>query len=256
MKPLRRNTEAELDAFERVCLQLNGFDGRVGAEWADGWLTALALMLRPPPFDDWVGRLAGDAFERAFADPEDRERARAALEGRLAVLLNMLDAESLDEAPDSPRLVPLLNEWTDEDRTRVREEEGLSDEEEAALVTGAEWAEGFFAGMADLGEDAWPQPADDAQAETMTLILGAVHALRLPDGSEAMRQHLGLAPGDACPDRDALLDDALFAVQDMKLWMVDNAPRPVTRHVDKPPGRNDPCPCGSGKKYKKCHGAS
>jgi hypothetical protein len=22
------------------------------------------------------------------------------------------------------------------------------------------------------------------------------------------------------------------------------------------PGRNDPCPCGSGKKYKKCHGAT
>ena len=21
-------------------------------------------------------------------------------------------------------------------------------------------------------------------------------------------------------------------------------------------GRNDPCPCGSGKKYKKCHGSS
>jgi len=21
------------------------------------------------------------------------------------------------------------------------------------------------------------------------------------------------------------------------------------------PGRNDPCPCGSGKKFKKCHGA-
>jgi uncharacterized protein YecA (UPF0149 family) len=20
-------------------------------------------------------------------------------------------------------------------------------------------------------------------------------------------------------------------------------------------GRNDPCPCGSGRKYKKCHGA-
>ncbi|MEK6913183.1 MAG: SEC-C metal-binding domain-containing protein [Nanoarchaeota archaeon] len=20
-------------------------------------------------------------------------------------------------------------------------------------------------------------------------------------------------------------------------------------------GRNDPCPCGSGKKYKRCHGA-
>jgi SEC-C motif-containing protein len=28
---------------------------------------------------------------------------------------------------------------------------------------------------------------------------------------------------------------------------------PVRREVH--PGRNDPCSCGSGKKYKKCHGA-
>ena len=26
-------------------------------------------------------------------------------------------------------------------------------------------------------------------------------------------------------------------------------------HASDEPGRNDPCPCGSGKKYKKCHGA-
>ena len=30
-------------------------------------------------------------------------------------------------------------------------------------------------------------------------------------------------------------------------------PRPV--HVEEKIGRNDPCPCGSGKKYKNCHGA-
>ncbi len=30
------------------------------------------------------------------------------------------------------------------------------------------------------------------------------------------------------------------------------APAPV--HSEKKAGRNDPCPCGSGKKYKKCHG--
>jgi preprotein translocase subunit SecA len=27
------------------------------------------------------------------------------------------------------------------------------------------------------------------------------------------------------------------------------------RHAGEKVGRNDPCPCGSGKKYKKCHGA-
>ncbi|HEX8537831.1 MAG TPA: SEC-C metal-binding domain-containing protein, partial [Cystobacter sp.] len=40
------------------------------------------------------------------------------------------------------------------------------------------------------------------------------------------------------------------------------APRPAaTRQAAAPSGgpkvgRNDPCPCGSGKKYKKCHGAN
>jgi len=29
-------------------------------------------------------------------------------------------------------------------------------------------------------------------------------------------------------------------------------PQPVT--VEKHAGRNEPCPCGSGKKYKQCHG--
>ena len=33
-----------------------------------------------------------------------------------------------------------------------------------------------------------------------------------------------------------------------------SAPRPVQRAGDKI-GRNEPCPCGSGKKYKRCHGA-
>ena len=35
----------------------------------------------------------------------------------------------------------------------------------------------------------------------------------------------------------------------------DEPKKPVARSSDKV-GRNDPCPCGSGKKYKKCHGAN
>ena len=30
--------------------------------------------------------------------------------------------------------------------------------------------------------------------------------------------------------------------------------KPMPVHVEKKAGRNDPCPCGSGKKYKNCHG--
>jgi uncharacterized protein YecA (UPF0149 family) len=42
------------------------------------------------------------------------------------------------------------------------------------------------------------------------------------------------------PSTDELLVDAKP--------FVDAKPLP-------PVGRNDPCPCGGGKKYKKCHGA-
>jgi SEC-C motif domain protein len=35
----------------------------------------------------------------------------------------------------------------------------------------------------------------------------------------------------------------------------DELKNPTVRYETPPPGRNDPCPCGSGKKYKKCHGA-
>jgi preprotein translocase subunit SecA len=35
----------------------------------------------------------------------------------------------------------------------------------------------------------------------------------------------------------------------------DDSSGPRTVAVGQKVGRNDPCPCGSGKKYKKCHGA-
>ena len=34
-----------------------------------------------------------------------------------------------------------------------------------------------------------------------------------------------------------------------------NGSQPTQRRIGDKVGRNDPCPCGSGKKYKKCHGA-
>ena len=40
-------------------------------------------------------------------------------------------------------------------------------------------------------------------------------------------------------------------------WLVPATHRPPSqRRTGDKVGRNDPCPCGSGKKYKKCHGAT
>jgi SEC-C motif domain protein len=53
-----------------------------------------------------------------------------------------------------------------------------------------------------------------------------------------------------------LHERARFAKEDNHWYYVDGEivpPKPYVRETPKV-GRNEPCPCGSGKKYKKCHG--
>ena len=49
-------------------------------------------------------------------------------------------------------------------------------------------------------------------------------------------------------------DDVLS--EERRAEIVKEFKRSKTVHKEKQPGRNDPCPCGSGKKYKKCCGAA
>ncbi len=46
---------------------------------------------------------------------------------------------------------------------------------------------------------------------------------------------------------------SLTSAEDDSLQLSPEALKPFTREAEKV-GRNDPCPCGSGKKYKQCHG--
>ena len=52
-------------------------------------------------------------------------------------------------------------------------------------------------------------------------------------------------------------EKSLFEREDGEWKFVtgDELKNPTVRYETPKPGRNDPCPCGSGKKYKKCHGA-
>ena len=71
------------------------------------------------------------------------------------------------------------------------------------------------------------------------------------------------APDENIPDATSkVAGPAAVATQTTSSASMGNAqpaPRTVVKDKDDPyanVGRNDPCPCGSGKKYKKCHGAS
>lgn len=49
-------------------------------------------------------------------------------------------------------------------------------------------------------------------------------------------------------------DAAISLIERIKDYLKQNMSEPKPVKVEKKPGRNDPCDCGSGKKYKKCHG--
>lgn len=227
MKPLPPHDDALLDAFDTVCRRLGGFDARLDTEWADGYLTALLAGPRTAGPSEWLPALCGDAFERAFADPDDVTQAMQALLGRWNTIARELDAESLLDAPDALRLRPLLLEAPADDPATD------------APPLGARWAEGFLQAVGDFAAD-WDAPLDDEALAERDRALGAVRALALPPG--ALEAYVRSAyPGDA-PDRDTLIDEACFAVQDLRVFWIDHAPRPATLRVERKPGRNDPCP--------------
>jgi uncharacterized protein len=250
---LRESSPAELQAFETTCQRLAGFDRALSAEWIDGWLTALAAGPRAVAIDEWLPRLTGDAFERAFADPPDRRQALASLRARHAVLAEQLAPDALLDEPDALRIAPLMAAWDEAARAEAVAEGWITAERTAELVTGAVWAEGFLQAVQDFAAD-WSVPEDDAEA--FGQLLGMVQALSFDEGSTELARHVAATYPDGAPDRDRLIDDACYAIQDLRVAWLDWAPKPETRRIDKLPGRNDPCPCGSGRKFKRCHGAA
>ena len=233
MKLRRDNTEAELDALQTVADRLSGFEPAINAEWLDG---AFAALLCGPSVPEGpasvMTALVGDNWARAFGDPDDVAQATAALDARWRALRSQLDPDLLWEDPDRLQLSPLL----------------LDPGAEADIPLGHDWAGGFVS-VAEDPQFGWSAAADP---ETVEAMLGPLGALLLDDE--------GLAAWTAehykeTPTREQLVDDACYAAQDLRLWWIENAPRTAPRRVDALPGRNDPCFCGSGKKFKKCHGA-
>ena len=82
----------------------------------------------------------------------------------------------------------------------------------------------------------------------MTVQIRSAEELRAAEEPEVPRnvqyQHADFAGGDAAVAAEAEAEGGIAVAE---------RPQPFVRPGEKV-GRNDPCPCGSGKKYKQCHG--
>ena len=253
--PPQPATEPADEAFTQICGRLAGFEGRLHAEYVDGYFTAAAASWRTVTLEELLEPMAGDAFTRGFADPEDDAQARAALQARLEALRQALDPEVLLDDPDTLRLAPWMAEWDEAARRELVAGGHASEEEAATLHTGQEWAAGFLQATVDFAAD-WPDPDDDdPHAADFDEMLRTVAALGWDPAGEEFQAFARDHWKDGDPTREELIDEACFAVQDLRVWWLDHSPRRPPRRVAATPGRNDPCWCGSGRKFKKCHGA-
>jgi uncharacterized protein len=276
----RQNNAAEIQAFQDACDRLAGFDAGLHWEFVDGWLCGLASGPSLPPHELWLESLCGDTFDRVFADPPDRAQALRALRTRLAVLREQLDPDRIMDDPDALQIDPLVADWTPAAREALRAA-GTDAQSVAACQLGLAWAEGAIRGIGQAMAQARtlgvapqalhgleqalaqpaeaPLPADTPLDEEPTALLrqwtAPLRALTCTPESAAWRAFVQAFHEGREPAREDVLGDAILTLQDLRVWWVDQIPLPGTRRNTPAPGRNDPCPCGSGRKFKKCHGA-
>ncbi len=117
------------------------------------------------------------------------------------------------------------------------------------------WALGFMYAVENWPAD-WAAPRDKEAADMLDAALSDIVALTEDDtGKPEFSMYAEDGPPTVSQKRLDDLGAAIWAVYDLRQLWRSLGPKVETVRKEATPGRNDPCPCGSGKKYKKCHGA-
>ena len=117
------------------------------------------------------------------------------------------------------------------------------------------WALGFMYAVESWPEE-WAAPRDKEAAAALDSALTAIVALTEDDAGKPEVSPLSEdGPPSVSLARLNAFGDAIWAVYELREMWQSIGPRVETVRKQATPGRNDPCPCGSGKKYKKCCGA-
>lgn len=128
--------------------------------------------------------------------------------------------------------------------------EPVMERDEAGASRGNLWAIGFLRGI-------------DAQAAEWTGLDDNADLAAWLEPFERLAEELDLESGEVLAPIDGARQEVVDDMIDSAFAFYHHyepsrsratAPRPV-RHEQARPGRNAPCPCGSGRKYKRCCGA-
>ena len=211
-------TEKELNRLEDMLIVYGNDYSVINLAELNGFFTALASSPNTVQPMEWLPAVAGGHVPK-FKKPADEE-AYTALMLRYASQV----AEDLEDNVDG--FQPLFEQGEGDQGTEVVMEE---------------WCFGYMRGVALTDWSALPQELQPA-----------LDAIALHGSEENLEKIDALSPDEMEASIDAIRPAAL-ALHDHWISQPEAIPmvqKPIV--ADKLPGRNDPCPCGSGKKFKQC----
>ena len=234
-------------------------------EFCDGYLTALVCTRRPIEAAEYLPMLLGDGelLEvvegqplpklEVFKDQAQQDRFLELFEARMAAVREQLDADvqTLEDErtfhPEAMDVRGALLSLPEEERVEAMEGEIPS--------FGQIWSFGFMFVVENWAEE-WAAPRDKEAAGWLNESLNAILELTEDDtGTPTVCMFEEDGPASTSQERVEAFGGAIWAVYDLRRIWKSMGPRQETIVRGVQPGRNDPCPCGSGQKFKKCHGA-
>jgi len=231
-------SDAEIEELDRFLLDAEGIDESMDIATLDGFLTAIVCepkMIMPSEWMRWVWDMEHGEDAPEFASQAQAQRI-------LELLMRHMNdiAGTLQQAPD--QYEPLLMENPNEgDPIPILDE----------------WCSGFMKGVG-LDSEGWlPVVVGKPDWLSTIMLYGTEEGWDvLKKKNLSLDEHKALAAGLADTVRNV---HALFLEQRKNEIAEGKLPGVVRREPIRIPekiGRNAPCPCGSGKKYKHCHGSN
>ena len=215
---------SDLEALDHFLLSDRAPPESMGLSDLDGFLTGLVVgpeTIRP---SEWLPLIWGGESPE-FDSTEQAQTIFAAIMGRYNEIARGLDA-------DPEVVAPVFWETLQGD------------------VVAGDWAEGFMEAVT-LRADAWSQMIRDRDAR---MLIAPILALASDaDGNP-------LLPVDPVEDAEMLaavhdmIPSAVVAIR--QFWREQNPFPAAPLRAGPKIRRNDPCPCGSGRKYKRCCGSN
>jgi uncharacterized protein len=232
-------TDQEWDTLEDFLLDQQDITPFTTLSALDGFLTAVVSGPEMIPPNEWLALVFGGDMEAPQWKSEEQPEV---IIGLLLRLMNNI-ATVMSETPDY--FSPLFMAYRDEE---------LEDPDEDIIVVD-EWCHGYIQGFI-LRREAW-----EGHEEALEAFIQPIFVFGTEEGAaliESLSDEDEKAIKDSIPDHalsiyEYWLEMRAQELEDEDFSFFDEPQEPFFRTMPKT-GRNDPCPCGSGKKYKKCCG--